>query len=138
MKNFDEELWEERESDEARAFVIRGETFYRKKAIRLETLFQAETIDTDESDGGDQAAAEILDRQILRFIEDRDGAHDRYRALREREDDGLGYRHIQDLKRWLIEEETGLPTTAPSASPNGRASSTERSTARSSSPAAKV
>lgn len=126
MKDFDRE-WEERESDDARAFTVRGVTFYRKRAIRLETLFQAEAaIDSDE------AAADALDRQVLKFIEDRDGAHDHYRELRSREDDGLGFRHVQDLKRWLIEEETGLPTTAPSVSRNGRDSNDATSTAPSS------
>ena len=131
MKDFDKD-WEARESDDARVFQVRGETFYRRKAVRLETLFQTEPQPLES----DADAAAVLDRQILMYIEDRDGAHDRYRALREREEDGLGYRHLQDLKRWLIEEETGLPTTAPSASRNGREQSGAASTGRSSSRAA--
>lgn len=133
MKDWDAE-WAERDSDDARSFTLRGETFYRRKAIRLETLFELEQQPT----GSDEETAATLDRQVLVFIEDRDGAHDRYRELRAREHDGLGLRHVVELKRWLMEEETGLPTTAPSALRNGRDTSANPSTGRSSSTAAAV
>ncbi len=129
MKDFDAE-WAGRDSEENRRFKVRGEEFVRRVTVRPEVLFPTDDADAVRDDAGAYAR---VDAQILAMIEDTDDGHARYRALREREHETLGYRDIRDLKEWLLYEFTGLPTFAPSSSGNGRGSSGTGSTARSSS-----
>ena len=128
MKDFDAEQAERERDDDAYAFTLRGETFYRRRRVSLKEARDADTIlDSDE----DSYAAMI--RQTLTYIEDRDDAHARLRAMTERDENCLGLGDLFELRKWLVEEESGLPTIARSALANGRASATRRSTAKSSS-----
>ena len=130
MQNFDEKRQQRQEAD--RGFQIGGETFVVRSGVRPEVLAQYETI----REG--MAAAEVLttlDDLVLQSIEDADGGHDRYRALRERDDDPLTLEDLTALTEWLVEQHAGRPTRRPSRSTNGRRRTGTTSTEGSSSPA---
>lgn len=130
MKDFDAEQAERERDDDAYAFLLRGETFYRRRRVSLKEARDADSrLDSDVDD------YDTVIRQTLTYVEDRDDAHARFRALTERDENGLGLGDLFELRKWLVEEESGLPTIARSASANGRASATRKSTARSSSTA---
>ena len=115
MRDFDLERRERYEVD--RTFRIGGETFVRKPAVRPEVMLAYEDMSM-EATAAD--SLEVVDQTILSFIEDTDGAHDRYRALRERDEDPVSIRDLNGLVVWLIAESTKRPTSALSLSEPGR------------------
>jgi hypothetical protein len=130
VKNFDEQR--STLSEEERTFQIGGETFLARAKVRPEALAQWDGI------SGDMPALDILkasDETILALMDQRDNAHARYTALREREDDPLSLDDLVDLGQWLVEVVTGRPTeplsgsttspSTPGTTPTGAPSSPE-------------
>jgi hypothetical protein len=127
VKDFDEARAERSTRD--RSFKIGGETFTRRLAVRPEAMEEFARMRKDDVD---LAGFEIFDRTFYAFVEP-DG-HERWKALREREDDPLNYADIMDVCAWLVAEETGRPTPALSLSTSGQERSATTSTEGSSSP----
>lgn len=103
-RNFDELL-----SDE-RTFVVRGETFTWRD-VKPEVI----TGMLESGNGDDPWAAQ--DAQILHFIIPED--HERWKALRARDDDPVTIRQFNAIYQFLVEQVTDLPTTPPSTSAPG-------------------
>ena len=130
--NFDEERKAEIDALGDRSFEVGGETFTRRATIRPETalsyaaLFQGE-LTPEES-------LKASDNGIMALIESE--GHERWLALRAREDDALDNKTINKVLTWLIAQASGRPTEAPSSSGNGRKRTGTKSTDESSSPVA--
>jgi hypothetical protein len=116
VKNFDDHR---KKKDEAtrteREFLLGGERFTAAARVRPEAFMEWDSIDMENT-----PAAEILanaDKTILSLIEKKDGAHDRYRAVRENEEDPLSLEDLTDLIQWLVEVQSGgRPTEKSSGS----------------------
>lgn len=129
MKNFDTERQAREIPAEERTFVLGGETFIGRSSVRPEALTKWDGI------GDDMPVTEVLkatDDTILALIEDTDNAHERYRALRQKEDDPLTIPDLVAVGTWLVEVQTGRPTDPPigstdSPSTPGTTSTDERS-----------
>jgi hypothetical protein len=107
-KNFDDILTKERE------FTVRGEKFTFKDASP-EVLSSFEII----VNGDDENSVwKSIDAQIVLFLEEKD--HERWYALRAREDEPVTIKQLNAVLRWLMEEQTGRPTQPPSTSGSGR------------------
>ncbi len=76
---------------------------------------------------------EVIDRTLLGMIED-EGAHDRFRTLRAREDDPLQVPDLMDVIKWMTALDADRPTGASGDSTPGRDQDGTSSTASSSSP----
>ncbi len=131
--NFDEAR-EERRS-RPNTFQIGGEVFTFRVGLRPEAfsdLIQeyADSLENPQLKGLERTA--IVDRTIVSFLEGEDEG-DRWYAVRAIEEDAITAGDMQKVLLWLIEQQTDLPTTAPSSSGNGGATTGARSTARSSS-----
>ena len=131
-KNFDEERKASIDALGDRSFEVGGETFIRRATIRPETalsyaaLFQGELTPEESLKASDDG--------ILALIESE--GHDRWLALRQREDDAIDNKTIQKVLNWLIAEAAGRPTEAPASSGNGRETTGTGSKGKSSSPVA--
>lgn len=134
MKDFDEEFPDV--PSEQRTFRIRGETFVRRDGVKPEAIIRWE--ETDLKALSSTEALKIADETVLDFIEDTDGGHARYRALRERAENPLTLSRVNALVTWLWEQETRRPTEAPSASTDSPEPNGTESTGTSSSPVALV
>ena len=108
MKNFDEMLPTDRE------FTVGGETFHWRD-VRPEVLTSFEP-----SENGDDpnSAWRLMDDQILLFIQPDE--HDKWKALRARDEGAVTIAQLNAILLWLMEEQTGRPTQAPSPSAPGR------------------
>lgn len=151
VKNFDQD--DERVLDEAdKTFTIRGVTFTRRDKVRPEAIAMIEDSAFEPSSIG---VIEMMDRGISEYLvpgdrplwdavrgkpwrgavsEDGDVVDsDPHAEIRGRaEDNPIQIHEMRNVGQWLVEVETRLPTTQPSASPDG-ASSTERSSTAASS-----
>jgi hypothetical protein len=130
VKDFDSERLA---TDDAakRQFRLGGETFVRVRGVRPEALLSYEEL---EEGTPAKEALPIIDNLIMEMIENHDGSHDRWVALRERRDDPVTIEDMQELVKWLLEEVTGRTPTQPSSpSTPGRRRTTTPSTAASSS-----
>ncbi len=116
MKNFDDMLAQDRE------FTVGGETFHWRD-VRPEVLT---SFAPSEEGGDDNAAWRLMDDQILLFIEPAEA--DRWRELRARDDKPVTIAQLNAILLWLMEEQTGRPTQAPSPSASGR--TTTKATSR--------
>ncbi len=126
MQDFDVKRAERSAAD--REFKLGGEVFVRRTGIRPERMTAYEDL-TPKASSID--ALKVIDDLILSFLEP-DG-HDRYRALRERDDDPVTVSDLNDLVRWLISETTGRPTqrlspSTPGSEPSGTLSMVPSST----------
>ena len=109
MKNFDEMKATDRE------FTVAGETFHWRD-VRPEVLTAFEP---SENGGGDANAAwRLMDDQILLFLEADE--LDKWRQLRERDENPVTIAQLNAILLWLMEEQTGRPTEQPSPSAPGR------------------
>ena len=108
MKDFNELLAKERE------FKVQDQTFSWRD-VRPEVLSSFET-DTNGNDPN--AVWDLMDKQILLFIEP--DQHDRWKELRAREEQPVTIGQINAILMWLMEEQTGRPTEPPSPSAPGR------------------
>jgi hypothetical protein len=109
VKNFDEMLAKDRE------FTVGGETFHWRD-VRPEVLTSFEP----SANGADDANAawRLMDDQILLFVAPEE--HERWKAVRERDDQPVTIAQINAILTWLMEQQTGRPTEAPSPSASGR------------------
>ena len=143
-RNFDV-IWGA-DSLDARTFVMGGETFVVREAVRPEVLgAELSKLDAvrEADDTGFVDVINAVDEFVIAMIEPDGGGEDaagRYRKLREVEDGGLSAGRIQQVRAWIIEkqtteveEQTGFPTTPPPASSRGPRRSGRSSTADSSS-----
>jgi hypothetical protein len=97
-------------------FEVGGEKF-KMRTVRPEVLASWE--DTPIPDSAVEAL-KALDDRILLFIDNGDGSHDRWKALREREDSALSMGQLRAILEWGVEVQSALPTMQPSASARGR------------------
>lgn len=141
-KNFDEEVRAERLTRD-RTFVIGGETFAYLADFTPEQFSEivAEYVAMDTSTVPHGKATSIVDEAIAGFLADDDN-RERWAALRSRNGGGdievaeelaVTAYDMRQVLLYLIQEQTGRPTEAPSRSGNGRESTGRRSTERSSS-----
>jgi hypothetical protein len=113
-KNFDEQRAERAALD--RDFIIGGEHFRARPGVRPEKLSRYDDLDADSTV---EETLAIVDELILAMIEEDDNAHERYRALRLRDDDPVTVEDLQELVKWLMEAQTGRPTGQPGDSSAG-------------------
>jgi len=133
-KDFDAEVRAER-FERDNTFVIGGETFGYFVSLRPERFQEiiAEYAKTTIETAGEEMTR-IVDETIKGFIvsaEDRE----RWGEVRARDDEqAISSRDMREVLLYLIQEQTGRPTEAPSPSGNGRsetgAASTEPSSSR--------
>lgn len=138
MRNFDEERAERYSRDTT--FKIGGETFKFRIGMRPE-LYAEITREYRESLGQVTPALEairIADHTIEGFLVDEEEIN-RWRALREREDDPITQWDMGQVIVFMLGEQMGRPTAAPSSTGNGRSETGQISTEPSSSaPAGQV
>ena len=108
MKDFNELLAKERE------FKVQDQTFSWRD-VRPEVL---SAVETDTNGNDPNAVWDLMDKQILLFIEP--DQHDRWKELRAREEQPVTIGQINAILMWLMEEQTGRPTEQPSPSAPGR------------------
>jgi hypothetical protein len=109
-RNFDQDKSEDLE------FVIAGETF-KMKYVRPEVLASWE----DEPDAEkSEDALKQMDNRIKLFLDDSNGALEKWDNLRQREDNPVTMGQINDLLLWMVEVQSGRPTIQPSPSATGR------------------
>ncbi len=104
---------------EDRSFVMRGETFTITRGSpelvgRVEEL--QKKFASSEAEGYEDVI-EFIEARLLMLIDDQNGAVDRWKALRAKEQ--ISYGEIMDASLWAVEVITGLPTTQPAPSPAG-------------------
>jgi len=133
-KDFDDHRRKKAEATrKEREFILGGEPFTARATVRPEAFAAWDSLNMEEA-----TPTEILktaDDTILQMIEKKDGAHDRYRAVRERDDDdAIGLEDLTDLIQWLVEVQSGRPTEPPSDSGPSPSETGTSSTADSSSP----
>jgi hypothetical protein len=110
MKNFDDMLPTDRE------LTVGGETFHWRD-VRPEVLTSFEPSDAAD-DKDDNAAWRLMDDQILLFLAADE--HDKWKALRARQDNPVTIAQLNAILLWLMEQQTGRPTVQPSPSVPGR------------------
>jgi hypothetical protein len=120
VKDFDELKTKDRE------FKVGGELFHWRD-VRPEVLTSFTAPDTNGDGGVDQTWA-LLDAQILLFVAPDE--HERWHALRARDDDAVTVQQLTSILTWLMEEQTGRPTETPSPSDPGRGRTAATSKAR--------
>jgi len=109
-RNFDEERKQDLE------FVIRGEKF-TMKVVRPEVIAAWED---DETPTKSIEALEYTDDKIKLFLANSDGSHDRWDALRKREEDPVSMGELNEILTWMIGVQSARPTAQPSSSAPGR------------------
>ncbi len=119
VKNFDEARRAKHKAEGERTFVLGDETFVLRPAIHPSILERYDDLDNDTPV---KETMEIVDDLIVALIEPRDGAEDRYRAVRANQDDPISVEDLQDLIRWMMEIQTGRPTGPPGDSSPGETS----------------
>jgi hypothetical protein len=120
MKNFDDMLATDRE------FTVGGETFHWRD-VRPEVLTSFQP--ADENGAADENSTwRLMDDQILLFVEPAEA--DRWREVRARDDKPVTIAQLNAILLWLMEEQTGRPTVAPSPSAPGRGQTAATSKAK--------
>lgn len=115
MHNFDTDRENRLLGD--RSFQIGGETFTYRPSVAPEKLVRwAEmTVDTPEME-----AIAIIDETIIAFLES--GQAEKWQKVRDPDlPNPLNANDISGLVRWLMEEQTGRPTSPSSGSTTGSA-----------------
>ncbi len=113
-KNFDTaRRAREQETRDERALVLGGETFYAKATVRPEVLARWNDI-TEDMPMDDILS--ITDETIIALLENVDDTPTRYRAVRQNEEDPIGFQDLLELAKWLVEVQTGRPIESPSDS----------------------
>ena len=107
MKDFNELLSDDRE------FQVQDQTFTWKD-VRPEVL---SSFDVDVNGDDPNAVWGLMDKQIVLFLSKEDAA--RWKELRKREDAPVTIGQMNAILTWLMEEQTGRPTEAPSPSEAG-------------------
>jgi hypothetical protein len=119
---------------EDREFVIRGEMFkiqrVRPEVMEEVTALEDVFVAIEEPKYSD--VVELAEKRLLLFLDDENGAVDRWKKLRERKVDPITYTEITEISRLVLEKATGLPTVRPPASGTGGGSTTGSSSGESS------
>jgi len=97
-------------------FEVLGEKF-RLRTVKPEVLAAWEDEKIPENSA---EALRLLDQRILIFLDNGDGSHERWKALREREENTLSMGQLQAILEWGVEVQSALPTAQPSPSVRGR------------------
>lgn len=118
MRDFDRERQERKALGRTREFQLDGQTFTAHLDVRPEVI-------VDFLAGG-TFSLERIDALIEAFLDGDSWA--RFAELRKRETEPLTFSDLGAIAGWLIEEETGRPTSASSDSGPGRATSGTSST----------
>jgi hypothetical protein len=105
-------------------FQIGGETFHMK-TVRPEVLASWEDAPIPENSAD---ALKVLDERLLIFLDNGNGQHERWKALREREDNALSMGQLRAVLEWMVEVQSTLPTEPPSPSARGRGKTATSST----------
>lgn len=113
-KNFDEKR-AARAAFQDRDFILGGEQFTIRASVRPEALIKYESLDASDDIATTLAT---IDGLIIAFLEPGPGgdAHNRYKAVREREDDPISVEDLQELVEWMMEVYTARPTVPPGGS----------------------
>lgn len=135
MRNFDDSRKKSRASEEARTFVLGGETFVLRPAIHPEAL---EDYDRITPESTIKETLDIVDELILNMIDTRDDSHERYHRVRSNRNDPITIDDLQELVQWMVEMQTARPTGQPGDSSPGQSSTATESTVESSSPVAEA
>lgn len=106
-------------------FEVCGEKF-TCKTVRPEVLAAWEDAAIPETA---VAALQVVDERILAFLADGNGQHDRYKAMREREENTPSMGQLRAILEWMVEVNSDRPTEPPSPSASGRGKSAASSTA---------
>lgn len=106
-------------------FKIGGEKFKMRLQVRPEVIADADDLTVE---GGAKATIELIDSIVLGFIDPAAKSHERYRKVREREEDPLTLQDIMQVMYWCVEAYTNRPTEPSSPSTSGRRRTTTRST----------
>jgi len=109
-RDFDQDLSEDL------AFVIGGESF-KMKYVRPEVLAAWEDEEVVQKS---EEALKQMDDRIKLFLDNSNGALERWDALRARDDNPVSMGQINDLLLWMVEVQSGRPTIPPSPSATGR------------------
>lgn len=111
MRNFD--------ITEDMTFEVCDEKF-EMKTVRPEVLALWED---EEAPENAVKALEVVDDRILAFLDNGNGQHDRWKALRENEEKSPSMGQLRGILEWMIEVQTARPTIQPSPSVRGRGAS---------------
>jgi hypothetical protein len=112
--------YDEMRDAEDRSFIIRGETFTLRR-LKPEAMGRITEIEEKFANATTfEEVTAINEERLMLFIDDANGAADRWAALRAKEDDPITYGEITDLSQWVVSQVTGLPTMPPSPSEAGR------------------
>lgn len=109
-RNFDQEF-----KSEDLEFVIGGETF-RMRYVRPEVLAAWED---DPDDLSAKDSLKLMDKRIELFLDQSNGAKERWQALRERDDDPITATQMGELITWMLEVQSARPLQQPSSSDSG-------------------
>ncbi len=109
-RDFDSERYEDLE------FIVAGESF-KMKYVRPEVLAAWE--DEAAADKSEDALKQ-MDARIKLFLDDSNGAIERWDKLRTREDNPISMGQINEILLWMVEVQSGRPTSVPSPSASGR------------------
>ena len=107
MKDFNELLAQDRE------FKVQDQVFVWKD-VRPEVL---SAFDIDVNGDDPNAVWGLMDRQILLFLPESE--QEKWKTLRADEDKPVTIGQMNAVLTWLMEEQTGRPTVAPSDSASG-------------------
>jgi hypothetical protein len=128
-KNFDEERRTKIDALGDRTFEVGGEKFTRRATLRPDSVLKYAALLAGEL--SPEESLKRSDEGNLTLIEAE--GHERWRAIREREEDAIDNETINGVLNWLIAEAVGRPTEAPVSSGNGRDKSGTPSKGKSSS-----
>ncbi len=107
---------------EDRSFIIRGETFTivrgSPELVGRVVAAERDHAAKPEKDRSEDANLEFVQDRLFMLIDDSNGAVDRWKALRAKEE--IGYGEIIRVSNWALEILMGLPTLPPEPSPTGR------------------
>lgn len=124
-------------TDRPQTFRVRDETF-RIRNVRPEDYAAALRHAQETEDAADTTLEQMFalaDERILLSLHPADGAHERWRKLRDLVDGGVSWADLEHIRDWLTEIHTGRPTRPATPSSTGRGNAGASSTATSSSPA---
>lgn len=116
MRNFDLEM--------ELAFEVCGEMF-KMRLVKPEVLAKLQDMGVPESN---VKSLELMDEQIMAFLDNSNGQIDRWKAMRERENNTPSQGQLQDILVWMVEVQTARPTEQPTPSGRGRGKSGATST----------
>lgn len=119
MKNFDESRYQERSTRPAseRTFVIGGQSFLLRSAVRPEVLARLDEVDMEAP--GQVIAA--VDSIIVDCLTEAD--REKWRQVRTTDDEAtlISLQDLTELLQWVMGALSGRPTERPSDSSDGSA-----------------